>query len=76
MAIQNLTQVEVAAVSGGIFNLSTVVSGLPILGGLLGVVTGLVKGLLDSLTPVLTGLPLVGGLVGSLLGLVGAHVTL
>lgn len=76
MAIQELNSVEVAAVSGGVFNLSTVVAGLPILGGLLGAVTGVVKSLVNSLTPVLTSLPLVGGLLGSLLGLVFTHVTL
>jgi hypothetical protein len=76
MAIQELNKTEVEAVSGGAaLNLTSLVSGLPLVGGLLGGLLGTVGGLLNTVSGLLTGLPVVGPLVGTVLGLVGGIVT-
>lgn len=70
MAIQEMNKVEIEAVSGGLLGLSLtgLLSGLPVVGGLLGNVLGTVKSLAATLTGVVSGLPVVGGLLGGLLG--------
>lgn len=76
MAIQELNKTEVEAVSGGAaLNLTSLVSGLPVVGGLLGGLLGTVGGVLNTVSSVLTGLPVVGSLLGTVLGLVGGIVT-
>lgn len=76
MAIQELNKTEVAAVSGGAISISGLVSGLPLVGGLLSGVLGVVTGLVNTVVGVASGLPVVGSLLGTVLGLVSGIVTL
>lgn len=73
MAIQELSKVEIEAVSGGglLDSVVGLVSGLPLVGGLLGGLLSTVGGLLNSITGIVSGLPVVGPLLGSVLGLLG-----
>lgn len=74
MAIQELNKVEIEAVSGGAGLLDSVIgliSGLPLVGGLLGGLLNTVGGLVKSVTNIVSGLPIVGPLLGSVLGLLG-----
>jgi len=67
MAIQELSSVEIEAVSGGaLLNVTS------LLGGLL----GLVKGLVGVVGNFAVNLPIVGPLIGSVLGLVGSIISL
>ena len=71
MAIQELNKTQIEAVSGGAaLDLSGLLGGLPLVGGLLGTV----KGVLNTVTGVLGGLPVVDSLVSTVLGLVGGIV--
>lgn len=76
MAIQELSKVEIQAVSGGALSLTSLVSGLPIVGPLLASVLGVVGGLVNTLVGVVTSLPIVGPLLGSVLGIVSGIITL
>jgi len=76
MAIQSLKKVEIEAVSGGAgFDLSGLLGGVPLLGGLLGSATGATGGTgttggtVNSLVSTVSAIPLVGPILGSVLGL-------
>ncbi len=69
MAIQELNKVEIEAVSGGLLglNLTATLTGLPVVGGLLGGLLGTVNSLLSTVKTTVASLPIVGGLLGGLL---------
>lgn len=69
MAIQPLSSVEVAQVSGGFLDVNLGLNNVRLLGGLFDAVRGLLKGLASGLAPALAGVPL----VGTLLGLLGSE---
>lgn len=73
MAIQELNKTQVETVSGGAaLDLSSLLGGLPVVGGLLGTASGLI----GTVTGLLSGLPVVGSLVSTVLGLAGGIVKL
>jgi hypothetical protein len=77
MAIQSLKKVEIEEVSGGAgFDLSGLLGGVPLLGGLLGGATGSTGGTVNGLVSTLSAIPLVGPILGTVLGLFGGLVSI